>query len=285
MENIKHGFTPRQYMVNADFEYFHNKDEAMMEVEYHNHDFYEVFIFISGSVTYLIEGKSYKLRPGDIILINNRELHKPVIETGMPYERVVLWINPKFIHKHGTDGTNLSMCFEASSKNGFNLLRPSPEIHENIMTVVSKLGEVCSNISFGSNILKNVYLIELIIYLNKAYLDTRDEVVENDVRYNENVNAIIQYINENLSNDLSLDFLANKFHSSKYHLLREFKKNVGYTIHNYIQKKRLLLAKTLLKGNTPVTDVYLRCGFGDYSNFIRTFKAAYGVSPKKYSKL
>lgn len=284
MRPSEQSFTPRQYMVNPDFEFFHNVDESSMEVEYHNHDFYEIYFFISGRVTYIIEGKSYILRPGDIVLINNKELHKPVIEAGAAYERIVVWLNPGFISKQETGGTNLSMCFESTSRSKYNLLRPSDEIKENIMSIVEKIEKVCINISYGSNILKNIYLTELIVFLNKAYLDTYDEEIENDISYNEKINSIILYINENLDSDLSLEFLAEKFYLSKYHLLREFKKNVGYTIHDYIQQKRLIMAKILLWGDISITEVCMRCGFGDYSNFIRSFKNAFGISPKKYSK-
>lgn len=284
MESKKHGFTSRQYMVNDNFEFFHYRDEAMMEIEYHNHDFFEIYFFLSGNVTYIIEGKSYLLKPGDIILVNNKELHKPVIEPEVSYERIVIWVNPRFIHKNGTDGTNLSMCFESSSKSKYNLLRPNSDTREELMGILKKLEKACVNISYGSNILKNIYLTELIVYLNKAYLDAREEEIEEDVQYNEKVNEIIQFINENLGRDLSLDVLGEKFHLSKYHMIREFKKNVGYTLHNYIQQKRLILAKTLLRGDIPVTEVYLRCGFGDYSNFIRAFTHTFGMSPKKYSR-
>lgn len=256
-----------------------------MEVEYHNHDFYEIYFFISGRVTYIIEGKSYLLKPGDILLINNRELHKPVIETGTAYERIVIWVNPNFISKQSTDGANLSMCFEFTSKSKYNLLRPNSEISYAIAHIVSKLEKVCMNISFGSSILKNIYLVELIVFLNKAYLDTHDEEIENDIIFNEKIDSIIRYINENLHNDLSLELLSDRFYLSKYHLLREFKKNVGYTIHGYIQRKRLIMAKILLRGNVPVTEVCLRCGFRDYSNFIRSFKKAFGLSPRKYSRM
>jgi len=277
-------FTLRQYMINPDFDFYHYIDESLMEVEYHNHDFYEIYFFISGRVTYIIEGKSYILKPGDIVIINNKDLHKPVIEPGVRYERIVICLNPGFINKLETGGTNLSMCFESASRSKYNLLRPSPEVTENLMCIITKLEKAYTNISYGSNLLKNIYFTELIVFLNKAYADSSDEEIKNDINYNEKINKIVQYINENLKNDLSLELLSAKFYLSKYYLLREFKKNVGYTIHSYIQQKRLIMAKILLRGNVSITEVCLRCGFGDYSNFIRSFKKAFGLSPRKYTK-
>ena len=271
-------------MVNKDFEFFHYIDDSLMEVEYHNHDFYEIYFFLSGKVTYIIEGKSYSLKPGDIILINNKDLHKPVFGADDIYERIIIWININFIGKQNADGLNLSMCFDSSSRGKYNLIRPNAEMQASIMSTVKKLEKVYSATSYGSKVLKEIHLTELLIYLNKAYLNTSDEEIQNDVYYNEAINHIVQYINENLSNDLSLDVLAAEFFKSKYHLEREFKKHIGYTIHDYIQRKRLIMAKILLRGNIPATEVYLRCGFGDYSNFIRSFKKAFGLPPKKYTK-
>lgn len=277
-------FTTRQYMVSSDFEYFHYKDEKKMEVEYHNHEFYEIFFFMSGKVVYLIEGKSYKLRPGDILLINNREVHKPVIEAGEPYERVVIWVNPDFAGRYSNHETKLNACFEASTQNRYNLLRPSGEVQSSIRNALARFEKACSISGFGSSILKETHLAELLVYLNRAFLVEDLETVEIDIDFNEKVDNVIRYINDNLNSDLSLDNLAAKFYMSKYHLLREFKKYAGYTIHQYIQHKRLIMAKSLLKENMQVIEVCERCGFDDYSNFIRSFKKAFGIPPKKFSK-
>jgi AraC-like DNA-binding protein/mannose-6-phosphate isomerase-like protein (cupin superfamily) len=283
MKTFIQDFTTRQYMVRPDFEYFHYAEKLPIEVEYHNHDFYEVFFLISGRVSYIIEGKAYILKPGDIVLINNNELHKPVIEPGCPYERVVIWINPDFIKRKIIDGTNLFMCFENTSKNKFNLLRLDSEMLSIIKHIVMKLDKVYFNVNFGSGILKELYLTELIVYLNRAYLENCDEDMEEDIIYDPKVNEIILYINQNLSADLSLEALSARFYTSKYHLLREFKKHTGYTLHNYIHQKRLIAAKAHLRAGLRVTDVCQLCGFGDYSNFIRSFRKSYKVSPKKYA--
>jgi AraC-like DNA-binding protein len=284
MKEFKQDFTPRQYMVNPDFELFHYYDETAMEIEYHNHDFYEIYFFISGRVTYMIEGKSYRTRPGDIFIINNRELHKPVIEQGETYERVVVWVKPEFLVRNSASDCDLTQCFESSSQSKYNLLRPHKETLEGITRVIAKFEKACSSGSYGNSILKGIYLIELLVYLNRAWGEAAGKDLGGDMEYNEKISNVIKYINENLGSELSLDKLAARFYLSKYHLLREFKRNVGYTIHQYMQRKRLIMAKSLLKEGQQVTEVCMRCGFGDYSNFIRAFKREFGMSPRKYGK-
>ncbi|OPX45753.1 HTH-type transcriptional activator RhaR [Ruminiclostridium hungatei] len=281
---MEHKFTARQYMVKNDFEFFHTKDELPPNVEYHNHDFYEIFFYMSGRVTYIIEGKFYRLKPGDIILINNKELHRTIIEGGEAYERIVLWVKPDYVTNLNTDSTDLTMCFESSARKKYNLLRPDTETVAYLKTIVQKLEKAYYNSGFGSEVLKNAYINELIVYLNKAYLYTKDEEIEVDIEYNQKISNIIKYINTNLESELTLENISAQFYISKYHLLREFKKYTGFTIHRFIQKKRLIMARMLLKENVKVSEVSMLCGFGDYSNFIRTFKREYGISPKVFAR-
>ena len=76
----------------------------------------------------------------------------------------------------------------------------------------------------------------------------------------------------NLYTDLSIEFLSQKFYISKYYLMYKFKKETGYTLHNYVIQKRLLMAKNLIKNGEPITKTYIQCGFNDYSCFLRSFK-------------
>ena len=282
MGRLEQEFTTRQYMKSSDFEFFHYKDEPTLEVGFHNHDFYEIYFFISGNVNFIIEGKNYHLKPGDIFLINNREIHKPLLEDGCVYERFVIWVNPEFIKRYSTDGTNLSRCFDSTSKNKHNLLRPSATMLNHIKNIILRLNSTCNNDGYGSDILRNVYLTELLTYLNIAYMDAYKENIQEDIVYNKKVNEVIHYINDNLNEDLSLDTLSKKFFTSKYHLLREFKKYTGYTPHDYALQKRLINARTLLREGYRILDICQSCGFGDYSNFSRSFQKIYNMTPKEY---
>ena len=84
-------FDPRQSMSKEDFEIFHYRDARFSGVPVHQHDFYEIYFFISGSVEYSVEGKIYEMKKGDILLINPLELHQPRIspEQGKPAIRSV----------------------------------------------------------------------------------------------------------------------------------------------------------------------------------------------------
>lgn len=279
-ENNKRGY------LNQDFKFFHLKDKKNLDMEFHYHDFNKIIIFLSGNVTYLIEGKAYKLKPWDILFVSSGEIHKPLIDSEKVYDRIVIWINHEFIESHTKSGYNLLNCFGLTRKRKLNILRLDSNGLEDIKYTLDKLDETFVSQGFGNEILKNALFLELMVYLNRLFMNTyiyKNQQTK-DIQYDKTVNCLLDYINKNLNKDLSIDKLSSLFYVSKYYLMHKFKAQTGYTIHNYIQKKRLIKASELIKDGKPVTEVYLECGFGDYSNFVRAFKKNFGYSPKEYYK-
>ncbi len=276
--NIKRGY------LKKDFEFFHLKDMKNLKFEAHYHDFNKIIVFISGNVTYLIEGKAYKLRPWDILFVSSNEIHKPIIDSSEIYERIIIWLNPIFLTKHNNKECNLLTCFELASSQKHNLMRLDQSQILNIKPALSQLNDACKSKEFGSGILKNSLLLQLMVFLNRLFLGAENIKDQSDIEYDKSIGDILSYINDNLDEDLSIDYISTKFFVSKYYLMHKFKKQTGYTIHNYILQKRLIMANSLIKKGESVNEVYLRCGFGDYSNFIRAFKKMFGLPPKKYYK-
>ena len=277
-------YTQRKYLVNPDFD-LEYKNQPLPEVGFHHNDFYEVYFFISGKVNYMIEGKSYILKPDDILIIGNKEIHKPIVDPEFSYERVVLSINPEFISNKNISEIDLSICFDPSTRNHHNLLRLNSDMLYTIRRILYNLNSVFNSKSYGDSMLKHLYLLELLIYLNKACLEKDAQNANSNIICNEKISKVIEYINSNIFEDLSLDNISSKFYTSKYHLAREFKRHTGCTFHSFIQQKRFIHAKTLLKEGYTVASVCEKCGFNDYSNFIRAFRTNWGVTPKEYSRL
>ena len=96
------------------------------------------------------------------------------------------------------------------------------------------------------------------------------------------VQLAVDYINGHYDSELTLSEIAKNAFVSPTHLSRLFKTYCGTTVSKYIISKRITEAKKLLSSGMSVTDTALSCGFGDYANFIRTFKNATGISPGKY---
>lgn len=270
--------------LHEDFRFFHLRDKQGQEFEFHYHDFNKIIFFLSGSVEYRIEGKAYRLRPWDILLVSQGQLHRAVITPDAPYERIIIWVNSKFLADHSTDG-NLLSCFEQSASAGNNLLRLGEDAVGAIRHVLFHLENAMKEDGFGVRLLQNSLFLQLVISLNRLCLGKLPDLPGKDVVYDRRVGEILSYINGNLEKDLSLENLAALFFISKYHLMHTFKAQTGYTVYNYIIKKRLIRAARLIKKGTPAAVTSEKCGFGDYSSFERAFRKEFGVSPRNYNKM
>ncbi len=280
MKQKTHEYLTRQYMLSSDYEVFHYFNTDLAGVSLHHHDFYECYLFLSGDVTYLIEGKSYQLKPGDIILINSRELHQAYINSKeTAYERFVLWINPAFLRLLSTEATDLTQCFERPGRK--NVLRVDAEWQQSIRMLMNKLIFLENFQGTGEDLLYRAYITELMVYLSN--LTFNDHVrFDVDVKKSSRIDRILEYINSHLEEDITIDALSEYSYLSKFHLSREFKKHTGTTLHRYILQKKLIAAKEFILKDVPITQVYEQCGFGDYSNFFRAFKKEYGMTPRQF---
>lgn len=281
MKSHKDIFTLRQTMQHSDFECYHYLDAVPPNVDFHEHEFFEVFFFQSGNVSYNIEGRIYQLRPGDILLTDNRDIHKPEIRPGKPYERYVIWIQPDFLLRVNETGTDLSQCFTDASQRKYKLIRPESDVTTHLKGICEKMLRSRDEDAFGSGTLAYIYLLEFLVYLNRAYFATPEEI-RKDVTENEKINEVVAYINDNLTADLTLDQLAEACFISKSHLAHQFKTYTGLTLYQFIIKKRVTVARNMLREGAPVMEACMRCGFNDYSNFLKAFKREFGRSPKEF---
>lgn len=277
-EVSKHGY------LNSDFKLFHLKDKKAQNFEFHYHDFNKIIIFISGKVTYHIEGKSYELKPWDILLINNHDIHKPVIDPSEVYERIIIWVNFKFIELHNSIDCNLLTCFNRATEKRFNLVRLDSDLQTNLKSIIYSLENSINSNEFGSKLLSNSLFIQLIIYLNRIHIENMYENDPSLSKYDEQICEILEYINSNLYSNLSVSEISKKFYISNYHLMHKFKKETGYTVYNYILQKKLITAKDLIKSGNPIVKTSLQLGFNDYSSFLRSFKKSFGISPKDFQQ-
>ncbi len=278
-------FNPSQTMTERHFEFHHSYTESPLLVDFHQHPFYEIFFFLSGNVNYIIEGKNYRLRPGDILLTGSCDLHRPEIRPGKPYERIVIWLADDFLeHLRDFYGEDLTKCFEDAASKDYRLIRPDEQNIIYLKQLCAKISEAKQSRETGSRALASAYLTEFLVCVSRAYYDA-PESVKSDVTENEKINRVILYINENLSEDLSLDKLAVNFYISKYYLSRQFKQFTGLAPYQYIMKKRLIVSRNMLRNGASVMDACMQCGFGDYSNFLKAFKREFGKNPSSYSKI
>lgn len=154
--------------------------------------------------------------------------------------------------------------------------------NDDIASALNKL----VNISCSHDVLKDVYadlsLKELLMRLMQSQNLSR--VSNNIVTADDNrMHYIIQYIQQHLSDKISIDDLSKKAYLSRNIFYKYFKQQFGITPLDYINQERIKFAKELLEQKQySISDVSLQCGFTDVNYFVRIFKKLAGVTPGRY---
>lgn len=263
-----------------DFRVFRLKDAHLAPIPFHYHDFHKIILFLSGNAEYIIEGRNYPLAARDIIFVSAGEIHRPVLHPGADYERIVIYVAPSFLARCERGQDDLSACFRKAHE-GSSVMHAGTGLSHDLLFHMEKLERTAHADGFANGLYTEILFIEFMILLNRALI--AHELGElHASSYDEKIQSVLTYINEHLDADLSIDALAGKVYLSKYYLMRKFKQETGYSIHQYITSKRLLAARHLLSGKESVTDICYSCGFRDYSTFSRAFRAMFHMTPKEW---
>lgn len=267
--------------LNSEFKIFHLTDQQPIEFSYHYHDFSKIILFISGNVSYFIEGKSYELKPYDIVMVGAGEIHKPIIHDASTYERIIIYISSDFFEAYKNEGCDLTYCFSKAEEQNSNVLRMD-SVYKGLYDSCHRLEQSFQEKGYASNLYQKVLFLEFMITLNRVVLNKDICYLETNTA-NQKVLDIMKYINEHLCDDISVDSIAGYFYLNRSYLMHLFKGETGYTIGKYITEKRLFLAKNLIKNGNPITDACYNSGFKNYSTFFRAYKEKFLASPKEVS--
>ncbi|WP_099468777.1 AraC family transcriptional regulator [Konateibacter massiliensis] len=269
--------------LDQKFKLFHLKDKTSKEFDFHYHDFDKIIIFLKGNVTYFIEGKAYYLKPWDILLVNHHDIHKPIIDSTQEYERIILWIDNDYIASQNDRSSDITTCFKLADERSFNLIRLDTKFQNRLKSIIKELELSLQSEEFGSNLMSHALFIQFMVYLNRIFLGSLYLKSDDSLKSDKQIEEILNYINEHITEELSIEYLSEAFFLSKYYLMHKFKKETGFTLHNYILQKRLMHSYHLIQNGVPVLKAAEQSGFNDYSSYLRAFKKLFHKAPSEIS--
>lgn len=256
------------------------REEKTMDM--HIHDCYEIYYSISGGKQFLIDNKLYSVAPGDLFIINQFESHKVSDVDCDSHERIILNVHPSYVKSLSSEITDLDDCFSHHPSDFQHKISLSKESQKRFLYYVDKL---TSAEGYGADIIQRATVLELLVMLNRLSTCNAAENAVPNYMLNHQVDEILAFINQNLSQQITTQTLAEHFFMSPSYLCRIFKKATGTTVGKYITARRITIARALLSEGSSVTEAYERSGFTDYSSFFKTFTRVVGISPKKYAIL
>ena len=248
-------------------------------------DCYKVFYLLTGNKRFHINEKVYEVNAGDLFLLTSMDWHYfSDFAEEESHERIVFFISEHYFKQHTTLCTDLRSCFESSGgKRCCKISLPARE-QAHMLRLVGKLRNTSG---YGADILDGCYFLELLVFLNQVVAEeVSGSVLSVGVKNGETeqMEDVLKYINKHIAEELTAGVLASRFYVSETCICRRFKKYTGVTLHKYITAQRIALSKRLLVSGASVSEACQQSGFNDYSHFIKVFKKAVGVSPKRFAK-
>lgn len=280
------------------FRLFHLTDRQVKNYDCHYHDFHKILLFFSGDVDYFIEGITYRLEPQDILLIGAGDVHRPIIRSAAPYERIILYVSSDFLVSCADDKYSLETCFQKQlpirssgrtdipqdkKTEPFPVLRTSSASVPALFKLCEKLEASLSDREYAAELYSRTLLLQFLIQLNRSFLTDSFRYIETGSS-NRKITEILHYINEHLDSDLSIDALSRQFFISRRYLMQIFQQETGYSIGKYINAKRLFWARDKIRHGMSLTDACFSSGFHHYSTFTRSYYRMFRTTPGTLKK-
>ena len=227
-----------------------------------------------------IKGERFPLSNCDAVVVPPHTLHRAVTEDSeKSYCRYVFWISAAYFRKLCANMKGLSYVTE-QAETGVYIHHFTENEYSLIQSKILRLIEEDRSERYGGDDFTGICICDLILTLSRL-------VHEHDhpqtLRQQEDpVQVMMQYIENNLDEDLSLEALGDKFFLSRSHISHIFLDRTGMSVNRYITKKRLERCADEIRTGRPVSQVYQDYGFRDYSVFFRAFKKEFSISPAEY---
>ncbi len=235
-------------------------------------DIFAAFMLLDGDIDFVIEGKRTALKPYDVMILNNNELHHSLVKENSKIDFILLTINLDFFLKNECIDFS-DMVFNRMIGTN-NVIPADTVIKSGINDIFSKLEKYTSEENVCITVVKSV-IIELLYNINKQ--TAKANVTK---RGYTKIKDVLQYINDHLTEQNSLETIANEFFFTKQYLCRFFKEQTGFTIKKYISYKRIVLMRELCSKGMSLSEACTKAGFNSYSSFYRTYSKIMNEAPK-----
>ncbi len=245
-----------------------NHYPAEYRTDAHIHENYEIIVYLSGNMSYMVEGQIFMPEKGDVIFTRPNEYHQTIFhgETAPSYfcMHIPPVVDPQLPE---------SMLAGNPSR---HFIRVPAEEKKQLIDLCRRIWDKDER----KTPLDKLYLFYSFLFV----IQHAPKEVHAHQAIPTNLSRLLLYANENFATISNMDDLARQFYMTHNTLNRLFRKHLGISPHRYIENVRLAHAKSLLRSSKSVAEACYESGFADYSAFILKFRRAFGVTPLKYKQ-
>lgn len=245
--------------------FYHTRSIKPQMVTMHNHDICELLFIKSGNVTYNVGGKCYPLTHNCLVRTRPFEHHSLSFGDSQEYDRYVILFDEKMIYPDIYAQIPSGMDVMNFTNNGL------------VIGLLQKLDYYFTKLN--SKEFEAILLHVILELLYNIRFNANKDLPNNMYIANKSVTDALQYIDANIHTQLNIDEICDSIHITKSYLHQLFVKYLQTTPKQYILSQKLTIAQRELRLGAKPTEVYLSCGFMDYSTFYRAYTKHFGHMP------
>ena len=235
----------------------------------HSHDFCEILYVAGGAGEAILEGKKFRLAPGDLVVVNPGTLHEERSDAKAPLRLIFLAIR---------DFAVPGLPAGCLSQEKYRVLSCGEYQYKMDIYLRELLQETSSQIEFYQEISQGLVSALLVLVMRLIRINPEDEAA-----LSQECQKIKEYLDQNFTSLITLDSLSETVYISKHYLSHLFKEQTGVSPIKYLTSKRMEKACELLsETELPVSEVSKAVGYENPLYFSQVFKRIYGISPVKY---
>lgn len=274
-------FTNEKYIKDGKNVGIFRQTTQLVSVE-HQHEFIEIIYILSGKAFQSVDGKEYRVKKGDIIFINYGGIHKFIPDDTFTFYNICF--SPEIISDTIINADNAFLLLSLTAfdtmrgeQNGGIISFSGKECLEIEHILAAMLEEYQNDPPFSNKILESYINILITKMLRKTQLGIDQQDTQNIWQ------ELLEYIDRNLDADLTLPALAKKCFYNPSYFSRIFKQKFHITPTEYVSRKRIEQAVSLLSNsNLSVDEIGFKVGFSDRSTFYAAFSKITGSTPSQY---
>ena len=235
----------------------------------HSHDFCEILYVAGGAGEAILEGKKFRLAPGDLVVVNPGTLHEERSDAKAPLRLIFLAIR---------DFAVPGLPAGCLSQEKYRVLSCGEYRYKMDIYLRELLQETSSQIEFYQEISQGLVSALLVLVMRLIRINPEDEAA-----LSQECQKIKEYLDQNFTSPITLDSLSETVYISKHYLSHLFKEQTGVSPIKYLTSKRMEKACELLsETELRVSEVSKAVGYENPLYFSQVFKRIYGISPVKY---
>ena len=245
---------------------------------FHTSNSYMLIYFLRGTGSIKIEGNSFDIHEGDLILLKPSDLFLCSVDDTAYHERIVLYIQNDILNGTAYDSPEL---FQPFSQDNIGNHLPASALEA--VGIHAEFKELLLAFRNSANpflaFTKAIAILAKLNVISVSEIPTKPKVTRNKL-----ISDVLLYLNDHYTEDIQISRIADAFNLNKSYLSHQFKEHVGMSLWNYVILKRIYAFNDLVRNGFFIENACWQVGFQNYSNFFRLYKKHMGITPMQFKK-